>query len=237
MGIDNTTFEAILLGLQCTPGRNILTLGRQGFTPSYDAYMSLMKKYGLTCEGNPFSMKFCEGFFSGIGSTGIESIDYSNYESATYNHDMNMEISSNFHNKYDIIIDGGTIEHIFNVPQVFENIINMLTINGIFISVTCNNNFSGHGFYQYSPEVFLSAFTEKYGMKLEKLYLAVCDTDLSQWVDVNSHNTGGTKRVETMIQTSKQTYIITIARKVSNERCSLITQPPQQYSYAEGDWK
>ena len=62
--------------------------------------------------------------------------------------------------KYQYIYDGGTIEHIFNIPQVIENIIDILDINGLFVSITCNNNFSGHGIYQFSPEFFLAVFSE-----------------------------------------------------------------------------
>ena len=48
----------------------------------------------------------------------------------------------------------------------------LLEIDGIFCSVTCNNNFSGHGMYQFSPEFFLSTLTPKYGMEIKELFIA-----------------------------------------------------------------
>ena len=67
---------------------------------------------------------------------------------------MNYSIKNKVNKKFDFILDGGTIEHIFNCPQVLDNIIYLLEIEGILCSITCNNNFSGHGFYQFSPDFF-----------------------------------------------------------------------------------
>ena len=69
---------------------------------------------------------YCETFFGSIGFKNIGSIDNSNYEGATYIHNLNYPILEEFKNKYDYIYDGGTTEHIFNIPQVFENIIEKL---------------------------------------------------------------------------------------------------------------
>ena len=109
-------------------------------------------------------MDYCEEFFLSFGFLNIDSIDNSSYENSSIIHNLNTPYNNT--KKYDYIYDGGTTEHIFNVPQVFENIINLLEIDGIFCSVTVNNNFSGHGFYQFSPELYLSMFTSNYGMEI-----------------------------------------------------------------------
>jgi hypothetical protein len=237
MGLDNTTLDAVLMGLQYSKKQKVLTLGRQLFMPNKSSLPNLFLKYGLATKEDPVQSKYCELFFKSMGIDTVESIDASSYEDATHIHDFNHLIPESFYNKYDTIIDGGTIEHIFNIPHVLDNIINMLSEDGIFISVTCNNNFSGHGFYQFSPEIFLSSFTSEYGMKIEKLYLAKNGDFSESWIDVNLQNSQPTKRVETMIPGSPQTYIICIARKVSNIRKRVIEHYPQQFSYAEGDWK
>ena len=141
-----------------------------------------------------------------------------------------------FQNKYDFIYDGGTIEHIFNTPQVCENIIHMLNIDGIFCSVTCNNNLSGHGIYQFSPEFFLSAFSKPYGMEVKQLYIAQVNSEFHEWINVNDfkHDNGG--RNLSKFDSNREVYIITIAQKISNERLSLITSSPNQYSYANIEW-
>ena len=145
---------------------------------------------------------------------------------------MNVPIKSS--KKYQYIFDGGTIEHIFNIPQVIQNIINLLEIGGLFVSVTCNNNFSGHGIYQLSPEFFLSSLNKKYGMKIEALFIGKVNTELETWIDVNDYKDG---RNCSKFDGNDPVYILTIARKIENPCESLIFNSPNQYSYESGDWK
>ena len=175
----------------------------------------------------------CEEFFKNIlNFESISSIDNSSYENASIIHNMNHPFIPI--EKYDYIYDGGTTEHIFNIPQVLDNVINLLEVDGIYCSVTCNNNFSGHGMYQFSPEIFLSSFNEKYGMKILFLYIARNPSQFETWIDVNSYLGG---RNPTKFNTTDETYIIIVAQKISEDRKSLLTDPPNQYSYEAIEWK
>jgi hypothetical protein len=126
---------------------------------------------------------------------------------------MNNPISKNYYNKYDFIFDGGTIEHIFNAPQVCENIINMLNIDEIFLSITPNNNFSVHGMYQFSTEFYLSAFSKNYGMEVQELYLAKVDGEFETWINVNNLNEQNNGRNTSKFDSNDPVYIIAIIRK------------------------
>lgn len=174
-------------------------------------------------------------FFSKLGFKKIDSIDASSYEGATIIQDLNSQIS--IRNQYYYIYDGGTSEHVFNAPQVMQNVIDMLSINGVYCSVTCNNNFSGHGFYQYSPEFFLSVFRPKYGMELISLHLARVNTLSNNWIDVKSYGEDNTGRNTKKFEDTSMVYIVAISRKISDDRLSLIVNPPQQNSYENIDWK
>jgi hypothetical protein len=238
MGIDVTALESILLSLKyVTKNQNMLTLGRQQIHMRSEVIYKILNKNKIQLSGNYHNNLYCETFFKDIGFLNVDSIDASNYESATIVHNMNKPIPSDLKDKYNYIYDGGTIEHIFNIPQTFENIIDMLEVGGIFLSVTCNNNFSGHGMYQFSPEIFLSAFSNNYGMEIIDIFLAETDTMRKDWISVNSYNekTGG--RNISRFMNTREVYIITIARKISNDRESLINNSPQQYSYEKLEWK
>ena len=151
---------------------------------------------------------------------------------------MNYSIENNLKKKYDFILDGGTIEHIYNTPQVCENIINLLEIDGILCSITCNNNFSGHGFYQFSPDFFQSTFNPKYGMKIQMIYLVENSSNFDNWINVNIDNKKlDNGRNEYKFNSSKSVYIITIAKKISDDRKYLTIDYPNQYSYEMIDWK
>ena len=70
-------------------------------------------------------------------------------------------------------------------------------------------------------------------MKIEKLYIAKTDSDFKEWIDVNHYNG---YRNNSHFNSSDSVYILTIAKKISDNRDSLIKNPPNQYSY-EIDWK
>jgi hypothetical protein len=233
MGIDRTCLNAILKSLSYVNNKkNVMTLGRQQIHTSKEYNPDINNNFNIDLSEIIYG-NYCEKFFNSIGFENIDSIDNSNYEGAKYVYNLNYPILDKFKNKYDYIYDGGTTEHIFNVPQVFENIIDMLSIDGLFVSVTCNNNFSGHGMYQFSPELYLSMFNNKYGMEILELYIGeVGKTDI-EWKNVNSYN--GYRNTD-KFNTLLETYIIIIARKISNDRYSLLTNCPNQYSYEQNDW-
>ena len=171
MGIDRSALNAILLSCKYIKNKtNLLTLGRQQIHTIKELNIDIGNKFNIDLSSIIYG-NYCENFFRSIGFENVESIDNSNYENAKYIYNLNYPILEEFKNKYDYIYDGGTTEHIFNIPQVFENIIDMLNIDGLFISVTCNNNFSGHGMYQFSPELYLSCFNKKYGMEIVDIYI------------------------------------------------------------------
>jgi hypothetical protein len=233
MGIDRTCLNVILKScVYIKNKKNVMTLGRQQIHTSKEYNTDIGDKFNIDLSEIIYG-NYCENFFHSIGFENIDSIDNSKYEDAKYIHNLNYPILDELKNKYNYIYDGGATEHIFNVPQVFENIIDMLSIDGLFVSVTCNNNFSGHGMYQFSPELYLSMLHNKYGMKILELHIGeVGKTDI-EWKNVNSYN--GYRNTD-KLSTLSETYIIIIARKISNNRCSLLTNCPNQYSYEQCDW-
>jgi len=91
-------------------------------------------------------------FFSALGFDTVHSCDVSDCDASTFNFDLNLEVPDHFHNKYDVIIDSGTVEHIFNLPQVLRNIHLMLKPNGrVIFMATPTNNYVDHGYYMFSP--------------------------------------------------------------------------------------
>jgi len=172
-----------------------------------------------------------------LGFYSIESIDCSAYEHATIVHNLNLPIPETLKNKYTYIYDGGTTEHCFHTPQVFQNIIDMLQVGGVICSIVPNNNQSGHGLYQFSPEFFLSVFAEKYGMKVLEMYIAVSKSDRSTWIDVNWVKTAQLGRQQAKFDTNEEVFVITVAEKINVSEYTLNSDPPNQYSYEHIDWK
>jgi SAM-dependent methyltransferase len=90
--------------------------------------------------------------FAPLGFLKIDSIDISDHEGATHLFDLNRpEIEPIISSKYDLVIDCGTMEHLFDIPKVMKHAFTLLKEGGYVIYMLPGNNFYDHGFYQISP--------------------------------------------------------------------------------------
>jgi hypothetical protein len=110
-----------------------------------------------------------------FGATSVESFDNSASEGATHIVNMNEPIA--FDVGFDTILDGGTLEHIFNVPQALANVSGICADGGRILHVLPANNQCGHGFWQFSPELFLTLYSDANGYEETEVFLA----PLSNW--------------------------------------------------------
>ena len=101
----------------------------------------------------------------------VDSIDYSDYENSTIIHDMSLPLDAAYHEKYDVVIDGGTLEHVFNFPVAIANCMHSLKTGGSFFMFNPANNHMGHGFYQFSPELFFGIFQPDNGFEIQDIVL------------------------------------------------------------------
>lgn len=205
-----------------------IMLGRQVLYVNKDEFIDQIKHYSVASSEMAMSLpfeKFAEPLFSILGATRIDSIDYSDYEGASIIHDLNQPLPQFLQKKYSILFDGGTLEHVFNFPQAIKNCMDMLEVGGHFLSITPTNNLCGHGFYQFSPELFFSLFSEKHGFVIKLLAMGVeQDAEgITEWYQVNDPKT--VKRRVTL-RNSQPTHIMIIAQKITDtENISL--QPIQ----------
>lgn len=114
---------------------------------------------------------YAEPFFRLLGATSVQSMDASDYEHAEFVHDLNQPIPSELHGRFSAVFDGGTLEHVFNFPVAIANAMRLVRHGGHFLSVTTANNYCGHGFYQFSPEMFFRVLSPENGFETELLLL------------------------------------------------------------------
>lgn len=165
MGIDIQGFRFLIKTQAIKQFGKTLTLGRQGLYISNDV-IEVFTETPYPKFNQHTGSEYCEKLFLGyFGATEVDSIDASNYEGASILHDMNKPVVENLHNQYDTVFDGGTLEHVFNIKQAFENVSNMCKLGGQILHVLPANNQCGHGFYQFSPELFFSLYSEDNGYK------------------------------------------------------------------------
>ena len=88
----------------------------------------------------------------------------------------------------------------------------MVRAGGHYLGITPANNFMGHGFYQFSPELFYSIFTPANGYQLERL-IAFEDTPKAEWFSVTSPSS---VHGRVTLTNSKPVFLSVIAKRVEN---------------------
>lgn len=73
--------------------------------------------------------------------------------------DLNHPLPESHWGQYDIVYDGGTMEHCFNVPQVIANILALCRVGGFIVHVNPLNYFN-HGFYSFHPTFYHDFYTQ-----------------------------------------------------------------------------
>ena len=104
----------------------------------------------------------------------------------------------------------------------------MVKVNGYFATITNGNNYLGHGFYQYSPELLYRIFSPENGFTVECMFLGTLANSETKetWYTVNDPD-----KVKNRINicNSKPVSIIMIARKIAEVDIFSVT--PQQSDY------
>jgi len=187
-----------------------LTLGRQE------------DHYGWINPENGLKEKYCEKILiKEFDALNVESVDVSNYEKATFVQDLNKiwTCKDLLRKKYRSILDFGTLEHVFNLPQALESIAKSCEIGGQIIHVQLHSDFCGHGFYQFSAELFYSWYSKENGFDDLEIFIApYCSPNI--WYRCLKPERG--ERCELSGRSVPNSYILVKARKnkeVDNRQC------------------
>jgi hypothetical protein len=152
----------------------VLTLGRQDLNVFPGKMVVVLERYGLPSaafKAASADTLHVEPFFHALGARTVSAMDVSDFEGAAFVHDLNQPVGSELKERFDVVYDGGSLEHVFNFPVALRNCLEMVRVGGRFFTHTCANNYCGHGFYQFSPELFYTALSEENGFEVESMVL------------------------------------------------------------------
>jgi hypothetical protein len=211
-------------------------LGRQTLAVPADDMSAEIERYGLAHTASTVrdiytAFPYSEGLLRALGAEHVDAIDVSAYEGASIVLDMNRPAPESLHGRFTALVDGGTLEHIFDVPQAFRNVAALLRVGGHFVSVNGTNNFMGHGFYQFSPELFFRVLSPQNGFEVETLVLAETHRD-SYWYEATDP---AIARARLELVNGLPTYVMVRARKIAET--PLFATIPQQSDYRDQSWE
>jgi hypothetical protein len=146
---------------------SILTLGRQDVFITREQLLEIMQSFDMKPvreAGQILSRKASEAagglisdqnLFQALGFSECKASDASGYEDADIIFDLNQpETPPELAGRWDMVFDGGTIEHVFHMPNVFANIFRFLKVGGRIVHMAPSANHMDHGFYMFSPVLF-----------------------------------------------------------------------------------
>jgi len=139
-------------------GKRVLMLGRHRMQVKDKLKSALDQRlteagFDLTYADLVQEDGYAEQFFKALGAEEVTSVDLSDFEGATVLHDLNDPVPEDLAGQFDVIFDGGTTEHIFDVARCMDNLNVMLASGGVLVSCAPANNWFAHGFYQFGPEL------------------------------------------------------------------------------------
>lgn len=205
-----------------------LTIGRLGLRSQRHQLQDLLLENGIDKARDITWVKKMntEDVLSLLGATNIDSLDYSDYQNCTIVHDLNLPLSNEHHRKYDAVIEGGTIEHVFNAPLALKSCMDAVKKGGRIYIMQNGPNFYGHGFYTFGPEFFFSALSPRYGFELEHFLIYDHSTPDMIYTVKDPGVTGNSA----MVITEQPSSVLIQARRIG-EGDDLLQSPPNQSGY------
>jgi hypothetical protein len=232
MGIDRATVQFLLNAKPLLSLDRVLTIGRQTMFMDSGELKSLLADNGVPVtlpQAQALLQQeqgYCEPFLRLIGAKEIASMDISSYENATILHDMNQPLAQKHHGEYGLVLDGGSMEHVFNFPTALANCMNAVRLGGHLLIITPANNLLGHGFYQISPELMFRVLGPDNGFELTHMLLYEQPWSGTWYRVVDPEDTKS--RVE--LTNSRPTYLVSCAKRTAI--VPLFAKTPQQSDYA-----
>jgi SAM-dependent methyltransferase len=235
MAIDSNTAKFLI---ECRAAgvsfARTITLGHQALVLSPSERRGLCKSlHNVTAKHESALAEgdgYADSLFETLGARELVSIDASGYEGASLVHDMNNPLPPECAARFDVVFDGGTLEHIFNVPCALRNCMELVRPGGHLVLHTPMNNWSGHGFYQFSPELFFRAFSADNGYRVERM--------MAYEVYPNSplYEVSDPAQVRSRVELAcghHRVLLLVLAKRL--HVAEIFKQAPQQWDYVE-EW-
>ena len=232
MGIDRRGLEALLWFTRRTSLGKAATAGRQSIHFSQATFESTTRRFGrpLNFAQTRQPDGYCETLLRLLGADEISSFDANTYEGATEVIDLNYPVGAEKYERYDTVLDFGTIEHVFNISCALDNYVRMLKPGGWLLCLNPANNHFGHGFHQLSAEFWYGFFRQN-GFESAQVFVAPSNRG-GPWFRCPDPEE---IRNRVTLRSSSGVYVIANARKSGREASALVPPTQADYVAAWGD--
>ncbi len=137
---------------------SVLMIGKQDIIAQLYDIKQLMEEFCIQFDYSGETEDDIDAykFFYALGAKEVHALDFSDYEGADIIFDLNSTegMPSELYEHYDLVIDGGVLEHIFRPDVGIKNISNMVKPQGYIYHMLPCGGLINHGFYSFSPMFF-----------------------------------------------------------------------------------
>jgi hypothetical protein len=173
---------------------------------------------------------FAEPFFRKLGAGSVESLDASEFEGATIIADLNKPLPQELRRRFTVVFDGGTLEHVFDIATALRSCLDLVELGGHYIASSPANNWPGHAFYQFSPELIFRSLSTNAGFHIRGAFAAELRRH-QRWYAIPDPDFVGTR---VHWRNHYRTLLVVVARRI--DLIDLSTFTPQQSDY-QVRWK
>lgn len=207
-----------------------LTLGRLQLVPgryeSIESFHAVIRSTATNDQGQLSACKNVDDVLRLLGATSVASLDRSAYEGASLLHDLNEPLDPKYQASFDTVLDGGTLEHVFNFPVAIKSCMELVRAGGTLIICTPMNNQPGHGFYQFTPELFYRLLCKQNGYRVTSMIAYEKFTGGRHYEVTDPEVLGRRLR----LVNHHQTELVIMAQREA--MVPVLSAPPQQSDYA-----
>lgn len=158
MGISRGAIHLLAMNLADKVKRDrVVTFGVQKIVADHDEIRHILNAHGFP-PSTMSSTSRQTALFQGLGFRRVDSIDYYPDEGPTITCDLNRPLPPELRAAFDLVYDGGTMEHCFDPAQLLRNAASLVAPEGRVIHHVPMNNWVDHGFYQFSPTLFFDFY-------------------------------------------------------------------------------
>lgn len=155
-------------------GGRLLSLGAQSLQFDVPAFHAATGDRAFTGSAR--------SYFAACGYGESLALDVSGFEGAEIVFDLNEEQTpADLMGRFDAVFNGGTIEHVFHVPNALSHLTRMLRTDGLAIHLSPCHNWVDHGFYQFGPTLFFDYYEAARFLPLESALFLFDRNGQSPW--------------------------------------------------------
>ncbi len=170
-----------------------------------------------------------DAFLKALGFQSATRVDYSDYEGAEEILDLNSaKTPAGLEQRFDVILDSGTIEHVFHLPNALSHLTRMLKPGGRIIHLSPSANCMDHGFYGFSPTFFADYYEENaFDLQSVQICRFLKPHEQSRW-DVYDYTADRGARLQMGCLDGSVYFVFVVAQSTPQSTTGAI---PQQSAY------